>query len=80
MKLNKIVNFILCFIYRIVFPIAFIEINIPEINKNFNRINPSSEYSFPNANKIYFPNKKATIIAGIIIIEIIFIAFFKMHF
>ena len=52
MRLNRIINFIFCFIFRIVPPIAFIEINIPEIDKNFNRINPSLEYFFPNANKI----------------------------
>jgi hypothetical protein len=51
-RLNKINNFILCFIFRIAPPIEFIEINIHEIDKNFNTYNPSLEYFFPNANKI----------------------------
>ena len=29
MKLNKIINFILCFMFRITSPIEFIEISIP---------------------------------------------------
>lgn len=52
MRLNRIINFILCFICRIMLPIAFIEINTPEIDKNLNRIKPPLEYFFPNANKI----------------------------
>ena len=56
MKLNKTNNFILCFIFKITLAIAFIITNIAEIDKYFNRINPSSEYSFPNANKNNFYN------------------------